>query len=108
MKTAKSGAVLTVLTTSLAIAAPAFGFGPNADTSENTADRAVIACAGVGAMYDDGVIARQTEREVEAGGGPKSGVVAPSNCDHFWQTPESEDGAGAIGNGHWPPPGSLK
>ena len=81
-------------------AAPAFGYGPKADTSETTTDPAVIACAGEGAAYEDGVVARQTEREIQAGGGPKSGAVAPANCDHFWQDPE---GAGVVGNG-WPPP----
>ena len=38
-------------------------------------------------------IIRQTEREIEAGGGPKAGILAPTNCDHFFQA------IGAIGNG---------
>jgi len=96
--------VFCVLVASLAVAllaaVPAFGYGPKADTSDTTADPAVIACAGEGAAYEDGVVARQSERGIQAGGGPKSVAVAPSNCDHFWQDPE---GAGVIGNG-WPPP----
>lgn len=92
--------LLASLSVSLLLAVPAFGYGPKADTSDTTADPAVIACAGEGAAYDDGVVARQSEREVRAGGGPKSVAVAPANCDHYWQDPE---GAGVIGNG-WPPP----
>jgi hypothetical protein len=30
-------------------------------------------------------IEKQTEKGVEAGGGPKEGVPAPTNCDHFFQ-----------------------
>jgi hypothetical protein len=39
------------------------------------------------------VIDRQTEKGIAAGGGPKAGVPAPTNCDHFFQF------IGAIGNG---------
>jgi len=46
---------------------------------------------------------RQTEKGVAAGGGPKADIPAPTNCDHFFQAPEEDGGAGAIGNG-WPPP----
>ena len=87
----------------LLFAVPAAGFGPNANTSSTTTDPAVIACAGPAAEYTSGVVASQTERGVQAGGGPKSIAPAPANCDHFWQTPESAKGAGVIGNG-WPPP----
>lgn len=31
------------------------------------------------------VIGLQSMREIVAGGGPKAGVVAPTNCDHFFQ-----------------------
>jgi hypothetical protein len=92
--------LLASLTVSLLLAVPALGYGPKADTSGTTADPAVIACAGEGAAYEDGVVARQTERGIQAGGGPKSVAVAPANCDHFWQDPEF---GGLIGNG-WPPP----
>lgn len=91
--------LVALLGVGLFAAVPAFGYGPRADTSDSTADPAVIACAGEGASYDTGVIARQAERGIQAGGGPKSVDVAPANCDHFWQDPE---GAGVIGNG-WPP-----
>jgi hypothetical protein len=84
----------------LLFAVPALGYGPKAHTSPTTTDPAVIACAGEGTMYNDGVVASQTERGIQAGGGPKSGAPAPANCDHYWQAPE---GAGVIGNG-WPPP----
>ncbi len=84
-------------------AAPAMAFGPNADTSPTTTDPAVIACAGPGDAYTSGVIADQTSRGVQAGGGPKSAAPGPANCDHYWQAPVDVGGAGAIGNG-WPPP----
>ena len=84
-------------------AVPAMGFGPNADTSPTTTDPAVIACAGPGGAYTSGVVASQTDRGVQAGGGPKSIAPAPANCDHYWQTPADASGAGAIGKG-WPPP----
>jgi hypothetical protein len=93
-------AVAASLAVGVLAAAPAFGYGPNADTSDTTTDPAVIACAGEGAAYEDGVVARQTEQEIQAGGGPKSVAVAPANCDHYWQDPA---GADAVGNG-WPPP----
>jgi hypothetical protein len=32
-------------------------------------------------------IDRQTEGDVSAGGGPKEGVPAPTNCDHFFGAP---------------------
>ena len=31
------------------------------------------------------VIDLQTMREIVAGGGPKAGIPAPVNCDHFFQ-----------------------
>jgi hypothetical protein len=31
------------------------------------------------------VINLQTMREIVAGGGPKAGIPAPTNCDHFFQ-----------------------
>jgi hypothetical protein len=30
-------------------------------------------------------IDRQYANETTAGGGPKAGIVAPTNCDHFYQ-----------------------
>jgi hypothetical protein len=32
-------------------------------------------------------IDRQSANEVSAGGGPKAGVLAPTNCDHFFGSP---------------------
>jgi hypothetical protein len=37
-------------------------------------------------------IDNQTAQETTAGGGPKEGIPAPTNCDHFFQN------TGAIGN----------
>jgi hypothetical protein len=31
------------------------------------------------------VIGLQAMREIVAGGGPKAGIPAPTNCDHFFQ-----------------------
>ena len=42
------------------------------------------------------VIAKQSTKGTAAGGGPKEGIVAPANCDHYFQYTE------LIGNG---PPG---
>jgi hypothetical protein len=68
----------------LALPATAGAFGP----TENP--QAVAAC---GANIDS-----QTAAGVTAGGGPKAGVPAPTNCDHFYQA------VGAIGNGLPPGP----
>ena len=38
-------------------------------------------------------IATQTAAGISAGGGPKAGVPAPTNCDHYYQF------IGAIGSG---------
>ena len=40
---------------------------------------------GIGAA-NVGTIDRQIAAGIQAGGGPKSVDVAPTNCDHFWQT----------------------
>jgi hypothetical protein len=63
----------------IALPGTALGFGP----SENP--HAVAAC--------EKNIDKQTAKGVSAGGGPKAGVPAPTNCDHFFQS------SGAIGNG---------
>jgi hypothetical protein len=39
-------------------------------------------------------IARQSDNGVTAGGGPKAGIPAPTNCDHFFQL------IGVIGSGN--------
>jgi hypothetical protein len=39
------------------------------------------------------VIDSQSENGIAAGGGPKADILAPTNCDHFFQD------VGAIGNG---------
>ena len=63
----------------LAFPVAAVGYGPN----ENP--HAVAAC--------EKNIDKQTAKGVSAGGGPKAGVPAPTNCDHFFQE------NGSIGNG---------
>ena len=63
----------------MAMPGTALGFGP----SQNP--HAVAAC--------EKNIDKQTAKGVSAGGGPKAGVPAPTNCDHFYQS------IGAIGNG---------
>lgn len=86
-------AALGALAASLVLAAPAMGFGPQHEEG----DRAFDACDGEG-----GVVDRQIDAGIQAGGGPKSVDVAPTNCDHFWQRSDTPHGA-LIGNG-WPPP----
>ena len=98
MRMSKMTAALTALVASLAIATPAVGSGPQAELG----DPAVVAC--LGEDLSGGVVGRQADAGIRAGGGPKSVAVAPANCDHFWQTPGDLGGAGAIGNNHWPPP----
>ena len=73
--------VAALLLTMLALlAAPvALGFGP----SENP--QAVERCIAT--------IVKQSASGITSGGGPKSGIPAPTNCDHFFQ------GEGLIGNG---------
>lgn len=87
----RSRAALAAMAASLVLAAPAMGYGPQHEEG----DRAWDVCDG-----DGGLIDRQVDAGIQAGGGPKSIDVAPANCDHFWQNPEE---AGVIGNG-WPPP----
>jgi len=94
----KTGAALTALAASFAIATPALGFGPEGQLG----DPAVVGC--LGEDLTGGVIGRQVEAGIQAGGGPKSIAVAPANCDHYWQAPEDIGGAEAIGNNNWPPP----
>ena len=95
MAVRRSIAASALLGAWLMLAAPAVGHGPNAEIG----DPAVVACLGVD--LNGGVVGRQIDAGIQAGGGPKSIDVAPANCDHFWQDAE---GAGVIGNGHWPPP----
>jgi hypothetical protein len=66
-------------TGALVLPAAAVAFGP----SENP--RAVAAC--------ERTVDRQTAKGVSAGGGPKAGIPAPTNCDHFYQS------EGLIGSG---------
>jgi hypothetical protein len=94
----RTGAALTALVASLAIATPAVGQPPEAEIG----DPSVVAC--LGEDLTGGVIGRQTAAGIQAGGGPKSVGVAPANCDHYWQAPQDIGGAGAIGNNNWPPP----
>jgi hypothetical protein len=66
----------------IALPATAAAYGPSANP------QAVAACQNN--------ISKQSANGVTAGGGPKAGILAPTNCDHFFQA------SGAIGNG---PPG---
>jgi len=81
-----AAAVLAFATTALAVS----GGGGKSGTAPGQA-RAAANC-GIGAA-NVGTIDRQVAAGIQAGGGPKSVDVAPTNCDHFWQ------GQGAIGNG---------
>ncbi len=88
MEKKRSRAALGALAASLVLAAPAMGEGPKHEEG----DPAFDACGRV--------IDRQVAAGIQARGGPKSFDVAPTNCDHFWQ---SSDSGSVIGNG-WPPP----
>jgi hypothetical protein len=85
-----SRAALGALAASLALAAPAMGYGPQHEEGDPAFDACVNA------------VERQVAAGIQAGGGPKSVDVAPINCDHFWQRSDTPHG-GVIGNG-WPPP----
>ena len=98
MRTSRMGPAVFALVASFAIATPAVGSGPNAEVG----DPSVVAC--LGEDLTGGVVGRQIEAGIQAGGGPKSIAVAPANCDHYWQAPTDVGGAGAIGNDKWPPP----
>jgi hypothetical protein len=63
----------------LVLPVAAVAYGP----SENP--RAVAAC--------ERTIQRQSDKGITAGGGPKAGIPAPTNCDHFFQN------EGIIGSG---------
>jgi hypothetical protein len=62
-----------------ALPGTAAGYGPSANP------QAVTAC--------ETNITKQEDTGITAGGGPKAGVPAPTNCDHFFQS------TGVIGNG---------
>jgi hypothetical protein len=85
-----SRAALGALAASLALAAPAMGYGPQHEEGDSAFDACVNS------------VERQVAAGIQAGGGPKSVDVAPINCDHFWQSSDTPHG-GVIGNG-WPPP----
>ena len=91
----KIAAAAATLVVALALAAPAMSFGPQ----HVSGDPAFDACA----FSEGGVVKRQDDAGIQAGGGPKSIFPAPTNCDHFWQDRALEPGVGVIGNG-WPPP----
>jgi len=88
-------AVLLVLATAVAVlvfAAAALAVSGGGGQSANApGQKTAAAKCGIGAA-NVGTIDRQIAAEIQAGGGPKSVDVAPTNCDHFWQTSE------AIGN----------
>jgi hypothetical protein len=62
---------------------------PNSNANAANAPGQAKAEANCGNAID-----KQTAKKgVQAGGGPKTELPAPTNCDHVWQT------IGAIGNG---------
>ncbi|MBA2537381.1 MAG: hypothetical protein H0V20_08135 [Actinobacteria bacterium] len=68
--------VMTIAATSLVLASPATAHNPN--------EQGFVHCGLA--------VENQIDIEVEAGGGPKAGILAPTNCDHFFFA------IGAIGN----------
>ena len=84
MSKPKTGAALTALVAALAIATPAVGQPPEAEIG----DPSVVAC--LGEDLTGGVVGRQADAGIQAGGGPKSVGVAPANCDHYWPPPPFE------------------
>jgi hypothetical protein len=87
-------AVLPVLVTAVAmlvLATAALAVSGGGGQSA-TAPGQASAAANCGIGPANGTIDRQITAEIQAGGGPKSVDVAPTNCDHFWQTSD------AIGN----------
>jgi hypothetical protein len=88
-------ALLLVLVTSVAMfafATTALAVSGGAGESGTAPGQATAAAeCGIG-RENVGTIDRQIAAGIQAGGGPKSVDVAPTNCDHFWQT------SGAIGN----------
>ncbi len=74
--------------TMLAGAGNAFAFA-NPDNKGKAADASGQAQAQANCFRN---IEKQFEKGVAAGGGPKEGIPAPTNCDHFFQQ------IGVIGN----------
>jgi hypothetical protein len=79
--------VPAALTATLVLAAPALAASPGSGNSGNAPGQAKANASC------DNTIDRQTAKGVQAGGGPKAGIDAPTNCDHFFQT------EGLIGGG---------
>lgn len=73
-----AAAVCTALALTLASASPALAFGNGSGNSPNAPgqENAIENC------FQN--IAKQSAKGVSAGGGPKEGVLAPTNCDHFF------------------------
>ena len=63
------------------VAAPASGYAFFASNGKAFSapglEQAVAACSKT--------IGLQAMRDIAAGGGPKQGITAPTNCDHFFQ-----------------------
>ena len=71
---------LKLLTAALVVALSlAFGSSVALAEHDNRNPRAAENC---GRNID-----KQTENGIEAGGGKKAGIVAPTNCDHYFNTP---------------------
>ena len=72
--------VPAALAATLVLAAPAFAASPGSGNSGNAPGQEK-AGANCGRTID-----RQTAKGTQAGGGPKAGIDAPTNCDHFFQS----------------------
>ena len=71
---------IKLLTAALAVALPlAFGSSVAFADHDNSNPQADANCSEN--------IDKQSEKGISAGGGPKEGVLAPTNCDHFFNTP---------------------
>jgi uncharacterized membrane protein len=76
MTRTKLAAVLMVALATTAGASSAAAYNPG---NPNTPQVAIDKCGAV--------IAKQSANGVQAGGGPKAGVDAPTNCDKFFGAP---------------------
>jgi hypothetical protein len=68
------------LVATLVLSVPAMAASPGSGNSGNAPGqaRAQENCVRT--------VDRQTAKGVAAGGGPKAGIPAPTNCDHFFQS----------------------
>ncbi|MBA3628658.1 MAG: hypothetical protein H0W55_03130 [Actinobacteria bacterium] len=67
---------LCLATVAFLLAPTAAMADPPPGATDNVPDVAIEACVNV--------VVSQSDRGVAAGGGPKEGIVAPTNCDFFF------------------------